>query len=148
MTDVVHESVPSCLRELDETFLPIHQMRQIARVTRLEDGVIEGEVDVGPAHWVYPQHFPGDPIFPGVLLIEAAGQLVALWAWADGQRGRPRLIRTAAEFHAPVETTEARLMLRAEVQRKRHLEFATVGIRTSNREVATITIVLTVLPAP
>jgi 3-hydroxymyristoyl/3-hydroxydecanoyl-(acyl carrier protein) dehydratase len=88
------------LVDLDATFLPIAQMRQIARVTELEGPCIVAEVDLGPQHWVYAQHFPGDPIFPGTLMIEAAGQVVALWAWANGHRwhrrsrvGRDRCVR-------------------------------------------------------
>ncbi|HEX5963975.1 MAG TPA: hypothetical protein VFY42_09640, partial [Gemmatimonadales bacterium] len=75
------------LIDLDSTFLPVAEMRQITRVTALEGAGIEGEVELGPDHWVWPQHFPSDPIFPGTLMIEAAGQLVALWAWGHGARG-------------------------------------------------------------
>jgi 3-hydroxyacyl-[acyl-carrier-protein] dehydratase len=121
-------------------------MRQIARVTNLTDTLIVGEVDLGSTHWVFAQHFPDDPIFPGVLLIEAAGQLVALWAWADGQRGRPRLLRTEAEFHAPVGPNDERLVVRAEIRRKRGIEFATVAIHTAAQQVASIKLALTVLP--
>jgi 3-hydroxymyristoyl/3-hydroxydecanoyl-(acyl carrier protein) dehydratase len=122
-------------------------MRQISRVTRLAEAMIDAEVDLGPCHWVYPQHFPGDPIFPGTLMIEAAGQLVALWAWAHGQRGRPRLVRTGAEFHSPVGPTASHLLLRAEVRRKRHLHFATIQIWVAETCVATVEAVLAVLPA-
>jgi 3-hydroxymyristoyl/3-hydroxydecanoyl-(acyl carrier protein) dehydratase len=103
-------------------------MRQISRVTKVAEALLDAEVDLGPYHWVFPQHFPGDPIFPGTLMIEAAGQLVALWAWAQGQRGRPRLVCTGAEFHSPVGPTESHLLLRAEVRRKRHLHIATIQI--------------------
>jgi 3-hydroxymyristoyl/3-hydroxydecanoyl-(acyl carrier protein) dehydratase len=48
-------------------------MRQIDRVTVLDEAVMEGQMDLGPEHWVYAQHFPGDPILPGTLLVEAAG---------------------------------------------------------------------------
>jgi len=133
--------------DIDATFLPVGQMRQISRVTKLAEAVIDAEVDLGPYHWVFPQHFPGDPIFPGTLMIEAAGQLVALWAWAQGQRGRPRLVRTGAEFHNPVGPTESHLLLRAEVRRKRHLHFATIQIWAAETRVATVEAVLAVLPA-
>jgi 3-hydroxymyristoyl/3-hydroxydecanoyl-(acyl carrier protein) dehydratase len=132
--------------DIDATFLPVGQMRQISRVTKLAEAVIDAEVDLGPYHWVFPQHFPGDPIFPGTLMIEAAGQLVALWAWAQGQRGRPRLVRTGAEFHSPVGPTESHLLLRAEVRRKRHLHFATIQIWAAETRVATVEAVLAVLP--
>ena len=101
MTDFGPTSPSASVMDIDATFLPVGQMRQISRVTKLAEAVIDAEVDLGPYHWVFPQHFPGDPIFPGTLMIEAAGQLVALWAWAQGQRGRPRLVRTGAEFHSP-----------------------------------------------
>ena len=80
-------------------------------------------------------------------MIEAAGQLVALWAWAHGQRGRPRLVRTGAEFHSPVGPAESHLLLRAEVRRKRHLHFATIQIWAAETCVATVEAVLAVLPA-
>jgi 3-hydroxymyristoyl/3-hydroxydecanoyl-(acyl carrier protein) dehydratase len=136
----------SSLIDLETTFIPVGQMRQISRVTDLEGGVISGELDLGAEHWVYPQHFPGDPIFPGTLMIEAAGQLVALWAWAQGQRGRPRLVRASAEFHSPVGPTNEQLLLRAEVRRKRHLNFATIGVWATGIQVATLEAVLAVLP--
>ena len=135
------------LIDLDSTFLPVAEMRQITRVTALEGAGIEGEVELGPDHWVWPQHFPSDPIFPGTLMIEAAGQLVALWAWGHGARGRPRLVRTGAEFQNPVSSWSRKLVLKGEVRRKRHLYFGTVRIRSDEVEVASVEAVLVVLPA-
>ena len=135
------------LIDIEATFLPVGRMRQISRVTALEGAAITGEVDLGAEHWVYPHHFPGDPIFPGTFMIEAAGQLVALWAWAQGQRGRPRLVRTSAEFHSPVGPTSDLLLVRAEVRCKRNLHFATIGIWAAGTQVATLEAVLAVLPA-
>jgi 3-hydroxymyristoyl/3-hydroxydecanoyl-(acyl carrier protein) dehydratase len=134
--------------DVDLTFLPTGHMRQITRVTEVSGASIVGEVDLGAGHWVYAEHLPGDPIFPGCLLVEAAGQLVALWAWANGQRGKPRLVRVGAEFREPVTPSTARLVLEAHVVRKRHLHFATVTIRTGDRlEVAVVTTVLAVVQA-
>ena len=137
----------SSLIDIDATYLPIQLMRQVARVTALDGPAITGEVDLGSAHWVYAQHFPGDPIFPGALIIEAAGQVVALWAWSDGQRGRPRLVKTTAEFRAPVEIEDPVLLVDAVVRRKRHLNFAEVTVRTPRQVVANISLVLAVVPA-
>jgi 3-hydroxymyristoyl/3-hydroxydecanoyl-(acyl carrier protein) dehydratase len=133
------------LVDIDATFLPVGQMRQIARVTIFAGDTIEGEMDLGPGHWVYPQHFPDDPIFPGTLLIEAAGQLVALFAWMEGRRGYPRLVRTGADFHRPVGPEVSGLRLRAVVQRKRHLYFGNVQILAGETLVATVEAVLVVL---
>ncbi|MBA3496936.1 MAG: hypothetical protein H0T86_07515 [Gemmatimonadales bacterium] len=138
--------LPSLLN-IDTTFLPVGQMRQITRVTVPDGPRITAEVALGTGHWVYGQHFPGDPIFPGSLMIEAAGQLVALWAWAQGHRGRPRLVRTSATFHHPVTPPSARLELRAEVRGKRHLQFGTVELYADAAHVATVEVVLAVLAA-
>jgi 3-hydroxymyristoyl/3-hydroxydecanoyl-(acyl carrier protein) dehydratase len=137
------------LPDLDRTFLPTGHMRQIARVTDVAGASIVGEVDLDPGHWVYAEHLPGDPIFPGSLLVEAAGQLVALWAWANGQRGKPRLVRVGAEFREPVMPATARLVLEAHVVKRRHLHFGTVTIRNGDdrMEVALVTAVLAVAQA-
>ena len=104
-----------------------------------------GEADLGPHHWVWPQHFPDDPIFPGSLMIEAAGQLVALWAWGNGARGRPRMVRAGAEFQSPVSRWTPKLILKGEVRRKRYLYFGTVGIWAEQTQVASVEAVLAVL---
>jgi 3-hydroxymyristoyl/3-hydroxydecanoyl-(acyl carrier protein) dehydratase len=132
--------------DLRETFLPIGRMRQITRVIDVEGETITGEMMLGPDHWVWPEHFPGDPIFPGTLMIEAAGQLLALWAWAQGSRGRPRLVRTGAEFHNPVGREAPHLDLVARVRSKRHLYFGTIQVSSQGIAVATVDAVLAVLP--
>lgn len=147
MTTVPRTLEASGLIDLDTTFLPIGQMRQVSRVTVMDGPCIVGEVDVGPDHWVYPQHFPGDPIFPGTLMIEAAGQVVALWAWANGHRGRPRLVRTNAAFHQPITPPTQRLELRAQVRGKRNLQFGTVELFAEDTHVATVEVVLAVIVA-
>lgn len=141
----VLESLPLPLPEA--TFLPTGLMRQISRVTRVEGPYIEGEVVVSDRHWVYRDHFPGDPIFPGSLMVEAAGQLVALWAWTRGHRGRPRLVRAGAAFHRPVTPACAILHVEAKVRGKRHLQFADVTLQADGVLVANIEVVLAVLPA-
>jgi 3-hydroxymyristoyl/3-hydroxydecanoyl-(acyl carrier protein) dehydratase len=140
-------SSTSTIPDVDRTFLPTGHMRQITRVTEVTGALIIGEVDLGAAHWVYGEHLPGDPIFPGSLLIEAAGQLVALWAWANGQRGKPRLVRVGAEFRGAVMPMTTSLILEAQVVRKRHLHFASVRIRSADdgMEVAVVTTVLAVI---
>lgn len=132
------------LIDIDSTFLPVGQMRQISRVTQLDGSVIVGDVDLGQ-HWVYPQHFPRDPVFPGTLMIEAAGQLVALWAWANGRRGKPRLVKVSAEFRSPIGPEIERLTLRAEVTQRRKLHFGEVTLSNSCDEVGTVSLVLAVI---
>ncbi|GMV07563.1 MAG: hypothetical protein AMXMBFR53_38380 [Gemmatimonadota bacterium] len=131
--------------DIDATFLPVGRMRLVSRVTRLDDATISGEVDLQD-HWAFADHFPGDPIFPGSLIVEAAGQLVALWAWAQGQRGHPRLVKTSASFREPVVPDVGAIELRAEVRARRHLTFAEVSVWACDVRVASVGVTLAVLP--
>ena len=145
MSPALPPVIATSLIDLDTTFLPVGHMRQITRITALSDAEIEGEIELGPHHWVWEQHFPDDPIFPGSLMIEAAGQLVALWAWGNEARGRPRMVRAGAEFQNPVSRWTPNLILKGEVRRRRHLYFGTVGIWAEKKEVASVEVVLAVL---
>lgn len=145
MTQVVDREISATLIDVEQSFLPVAQMRQVSRVTEFEGELIVGEVDLGPGHWVWPQHFPDDPIFPGSLMVEAAGQLVALWAWGNEARGRPRMVRAGAEFHNPVSRWIPKLILRGVVRRRRNLYFGTVAIWAEEIQVASVEAVLAVL---
>ena len=139
------EQAAGTLIPIDGTYLPTGPLRQISRVIAVDAERIVGEMDLGDNHWVYPGHFPGDPIFPGCLLVEAAGQLVALWAWADGQRGKPRYVRASARFQSEVRPSHDRLILRGSVQRKRKLNFGSVSIVEGGRDIASVDVVLAVI---
>jgi 3-hydroxymyristoyl/3-hydroxydecanoyl-(acyl carrier protein) dehydratase len=145
MTQVLQSETPLSLIDVERSFLPVAQMRQVTRVTEFAAALIAAEADLGPHHWVWPQHFPDDPIFPGSLMIEAAGQLVALWAWGNGARGRPRMVRAGADFQNPVSRCTPKLILKGEVRRKRHLYFGTVGVWAEQTQVASVEAVLAVL---
>jgi 3-hydroxymyristoyl/3-hydroxydecanoyl-(acyl carrier protein) dehydratase len=134
------------LIDLDLVYLPEGSMRQLSRSTHLRGQEISGEVEVGLDHWVYAMHFPGDPIFPGCLMVEAAGQLVAAHAWRDDPHGRPRLVRANAEFRDPVHPDDELLVLEARVRKRRNLHFGKVALTADSRAVAAIDIVLAVLP--
>ena len=146
MSSVAIPSGTPGLIDIAATFLPVGQMRQIARITGIGGAAISGEMEIGPGHWVWPEHFPGDPIFPGTLMLEGAGQLVALWAWANGARGRPRLVRVSADFSSPVEPGSEVLLLQGEVRRKRQVYFGSVQVFCSDVLVASVEAALVVLP--
>jgi 3-hydroxymyristoyl/3-hydroxydecanoyl-(acyl carrier protein) dehydratase len=123
--------------DLDATFLPAGQMRQLTSVASFaEDGIVCGmSIE---SHWTYPVHFPDDPILPGSLIIEAAGQATALWAWLSGQRGKPRMVKTAAEFRSPAGPRDGTLTLHATIKRRRNLNFGKVSVRVGDQEIATV----------
>lgn len=125
------------LVDLDETFLPVGPMRQVTNVSCFAGPAIVCEMSIEP-HWTYAGHFPNDPILPGSLIIEAAGQATALWAWLDGQRGRPRMVKAAAEFRAPAGPRDGTLTLHVTVKRKRNLNFGAVSVRIGDQEIANV----------
>ena len=131
---------------LGATFLPVGQMLQLDRVTAVAGDSITAEMHLSPEHWVFPMHFPGDPIFPGCFLIEAAGQLVALWGWEEGLRGRPRMARASAEFENPVYATDPTVTLKGAVRRRRNMCFGTVHVLAGDRTVAKIEAVIVIVP--
>src|ERR1700760_1466986 len=42
-------------------------------------GYIEAEFDINPERWFFKGHFPGDPVMPGALALDARGQLVGVY---------------------------------------------------------------------
>jgi 3-hydroxymyristoyl/3-hydroxydecanoyl-(acyl carrier protein) dehydratase len=127
-------------------FLPVGQMLQIDRVIVADPERVVCEMDVGDDHWVYPMHFPQDPVFPGCLLIEAAGQAVAIWGWHNGLRGKPRLARVSAELESPVRQGDGLLTLVGRVKRRQHVCLGTVSISAGQRLVARVEMALVIVP--
>lgn len=71
--------------------LPVPPMLMFDRVTLINDdggafgkGRIEAELDINPDLWFFDCHFPGDPVMPGCLGLDALWQLIGFFlTWAD-----------------------------------------------------------------
>ncbi len=120
-----------------DIFLPIGRMLQIDRVREVGSDRVVCETDLAE-NWVFPLHFPGDPIFPGSLLIEGAGQAIAIWAWENDLRGDPRLVRVEAEFRSPVVPEDLMLTYVGTVKRRRNICIGSVEVLARGRKVALI----------
>jgi 3-hydroxymyristoyl/3-hydroxydecanoyl-(acyl carrier protein) dehydratase len=103
--------------DLAQVYLPVGQMLQIDRVLEVTSDTIRCELDLKD-HWVFPLHFPGDPIFPACLIIEAAGQAIAIWAFHHEVAGQPRLARVKASFSREVRPDDGFLVLVGKVRRR------------------------------
>lgn len=134
-------------KDLAAMFLPIGEMLQIKKVTQIADGTILGEQPIAETDWIFRLHFPNDPIFPGSLLIEGAGQLIAIWAWHGGLRGKPRLVKVAAEFKAPIVPADKVITYSGTIARRKNVCRGEVKILVGDREVGSVSGSLIVLDA-
>lgn len=85
----------------------------VDRIDAITTDAITGRLRLDAANPLFRGHFPGDPIFPGVLQLEAIGQLgLCLYAHQRGRGGDVRAVRIHhAVFQAPVRPpAEVRLI--------------------------------------
>ncbi len=124
-------------QDLAQVYLPVGQMLQIDRVTEAGPATIRAEMDLA-GHWVFPLHFPKDPIFPACLMIEAAGQAIAIWAWHHQVPGLPRLARVQASFSSAVGPNDGVLSFVGTIRRRRHVVIGRVQLACGDRAVAEV----------
>lgn len=79
--------------------LPVPNMLMFDRITKISDGggafdkgEIIAELDVNPDLWFFHCHFPGDPVMPGCLGLDALWQLVGFWLGWTGGNGKGRAL--------------------------------------------------------
>ena len=88
----------------------------VDEVTRLEADQIEAYRDIRPDEFFFKGHFPGYPVFPGVLMVEAIAQAGILMVLAEaGDREGKKTLFAAVEkvrFRRQVRPGE-RLLLSA-----------------------------------
>jgi 3-hydroxyacyl-[acyl-carrier protein] dehydratase/trans-2-decenoyl-[acyl-carrier protein] isomerase len=105
--------------------LPIPNMLMMDRITRIADsggkynkGEIVAELDIQPDLWFFGCHFPGDPVMPGCLGLDAMWQLVGFYlAWL-GNPGRGRALGVAeVKFAGQVLPTATRVTYYIDIRR-------------------------------
>ena len=79
--------------------LPIGNMLMVDRITHISStgggngkGEIVAELDIDPRLWFFDCHFPGDPVMPGCLGLDAMWQLVGFFLGWLGKPGRGRAL--------------------------------------------------------
>ena len=79
--------------------LPIDNMLMIDRVNLISEeggeydkGEIQAELDITPDLWFFECHFPGDPVMPGCLGLDAMWQLVGFYLGWKGHPGKGRAL--------------------------------------------------------
>ena len=84
---------------LQNAKLPINNMLMLNRITEINSdggefgrGQIIAELDINPDLWFFDCHFPGDPVMPGCLGLDALWQLVGFFLGWRGFLGKGRAL--------------------------------------------------------
>jgi 3-hydroxyacyl-[acyl-carrier protein] dehydratase/trans-2-decenoyl-[acyl-carrier protein] isomerase len=79
--------------------LPLPNMLMLDRITNIttqggefSKGEIIAELDITPDLWFFDCHFPGDPVMPGCLGLDAMWQLVGFFLGWKGNQGKGRAL--------------------------------------------------------
>ena len=79
--------------------LPLPNMLMLDRIAHIsksggeyDKGEIIAELDITPDLWFFDCHFPGDPVMPGCLGLDAMWQLVGFFLGWKGNQGRGRAL--------------------------------------------------------
>jgi 3-hydroxyacyl-[acyl-carrier protein] dehydratase/trans-2-decenoyl-[acyl-carrier protein] isomerase len=79
--------------------LPAPPMLMMDRITEITmdggefgKGNVVGELDIHPGLWFFDCHFPGDPVMPGCLGLDAMWQAVGYWLGWSGSPGKGRAL--------------------------------------------------------
>jgi len=105
--------------------LPIPNMLMMDRVVRIADhggvygkGQILAELDIHPDLWFFGCHFPGDPVMPGCLGLDAMWQLVGFYLAWIGNPGHGRALGVGeVKFTGQVLPTASKVSYRIDMKR-------------------------------
>ncbi len=105
--------------------LPVPNMLMLDRIAHIASeggqygkGEIVAELDISPDLWFFECHFPGDPVMPGCLGLDAMWQLVGFHlAWL-GNKGHGRALGVSeVKFSGQVLPTAKKVTYRIDIKR-------------------------------
>ena len=105
--------------------LPVPPMLMFDRVTEIRSdggaygkGHVIAELDINPDLWFFDCHFPGDPVMPGCLGVDALWQLVGFFLTWSGHPGHGRALGAKdVRFSGMVVPTAKRVTYELDVRR-------------------------------
>jgi len=105
--------------------LPSPNMLMVDRINLINDdggsfnkGKITAELDITPDLWFFDCHFPGDPVMPGCLGLDAMWQLVGFFLAWSGNPGRGRALGVGeVKFSGQVLPTAKKVTYQIDIKR-------------------------------
>ncbi|MGO3345477.1 MAG: bifunctional 3-hydroxydecanoyl-ACP dehydratase/trans-2-decenoyl-ACP isomerase [Marinomonas sp.] len=129
--------------------LPVGNMLMMDRITRIATdggkygkGEIIAELDIHPDLWFFQCHFPGDPVMPGCLGLDAMWQLVGFFLGWKGNKGRGRALGSGdVKFTGQILPTAKKVTfhihLKRVIERKLIMGIADGSVSVDGREIYT-----------
>ncbi|MBT5923968.1 MAG: bifunctional 3-hydroxydecanoyl-ACP dehydratase/trans-2-decenoyl-ACP isomerase [Cellvibrionales bacterium] len=97
--------------------LPVDNMLMLDRILHIAaddgehgKGSIIAELDINPDLWFFDCHFPGDPVMPGCLGLDAMWQLVGFFLGWKGNPGKGRALGAGEIKFTGQVTPDAKLV--------------------------------------
>ena len=127
--------------------LPVPNMLMMDRIAHIsteggdfDKGCIIAELDITPDLWFFECHFPGDPVMPGCLGLDAMWQLVGFYLGWMGHPGKGRALGCGeVKFSGQVLPTATKVTykihLKRVINRKLILGIADAQMLVDDREI-------------
>lgn len=129
--------------------LPVPNMLMMDRVVRIADtggaygkGEILAELDIHPELWFFQCHFPGDPVMPGCLGLDAMWQAVGFFLAWIGNPGHGRAlgvseVKFTGQVLPSAQKVTYHLDMKRVISRKLVLGVADGKVKVDGREIYT-----------
>ena len=129
--------------------LPVGNMLMLDRITHISSeggaagkGEIRAELDITPDLWFFECHFPGDPVMPGCLGLDAMWQLLGFFLGWRGNPGRGRAlgageVKFTGQILPSASVVSYQIDIKRVIERKLVMGIADGSVSVDGREIYT-----------